>query len=113
MLFLTEPEKLMTMPQHPLNQYPNLVKAIELLDESKYTPEQLVSYDRYLDSVRTWNSTMIHHYDKGWLEGIEKGTETERNRILSIIKALKKGDKTTEEIALEHNETLHFIQTFL
>lgn len=105
------------MPLHPLNQYPNLVKAFELLDESKYTPEQLVTYDRYLDSVRTWNSTMIHHYDKGWLEGVEKGihqgVEAERNRILSIIKSIKKGDKTLEEIALEYNEPLDFIQTFL
>jgi len=109
MLFLTEPEKLMTMPLHPLNQYPNLVKAIELLDESKYTPEQLVSYDRYLDSVRTWNSTMIHHYDKGWLEGIE----AERTRIFAIRKALKTGDKPLEQIALEFNESLDFIQSLL
>jgi predicted transposase/invertase (TIGR01784 family) len=129
MLFLTEPEKLMNMPLFPLERYPNIEKAIELLDESKYTPEQLVSYDRYLDSVRTWNSTMIHHYDKGWLEGIEKGREegiekgieeginqgmeTERNRILAIIKAIKKADKTLEQIALEFNESLDFIQKLI
>lgn len=64
---------------------------------------------------------MIHHYDKGWLVGIEKGREdgihrgvqTESNRILTILKVIKRGCKTLEQIALEFNESIDFIQKLM
>ena len=104
-LFLTEPEKLLDMSTYHLKEYPNLLKAVELLDESKYTPGQLAAYDRYLDSVRTYNDVVKTKID----EGIEIGMEKERNKIISIIEELKKGDKTPEHLALEFNEPIEFI----
>jgi hypothetical protein len=53
--------------------YPNLKKAVELLDESNYTEGQLVAYDKYLDSIRRWNSSMKLSY--------EEGREEAENRI--------------------------------
>jgi hypothetical protein len=47
--------------------YPNLKKTVELLDESNYTEGQLLAYDKYLDSVRTWNSSMKLSYEE-WRE---------------------------------------------
>jgi hypothetical protein len=50
-------------------EYPNLKKAVKLLDESNYTNGQLIAYDNYLASVLSWNSTMIQQYDNGRAEG--------------------------------------------
>jgi len=34
-----------------LHNYPNLLKAVELLDESNYTPGQLLAYEKYMDGI--------------------------------------------------------------
>ena len=121
MLFLTEPEKLQHMRAHPLHEYPNLLKAVELLDESNYTPAQLAAYDRYMDNIRTYNSVMITKYDEGHADGMEKGLEKgmekgrengineERLRLFSIIEEIQKGEKTLEEIATKFNEPIEII----
>jgi predicted transposase/invertase (TIGR01784 family) len=116
-LFLTEPEKLLNMKASDLNEYPNLLKAVELLDESKYTASQLAAYDHYLDNIRTWNSVMITNYDKGLVEGMEKGLEKgkidgimeERNKIMTIMNLLEKREKSPEKIAEEFNEPIEFV----
>lgn len=61
------------MSTKELREYPNLIKAIDLLDESKYTPAQLMSYDRYIDGVYTWNTVMAESYDNGFEKGISEG----------------------------------------
>jgi len=66
------------------HNYPNLIKAVELLDESNYTPGQLIAYDRYLDGIMTWNTTMTDSYDNGFNEGMDKGTSL----ILRLFKKL-------------------------
>ena len=81
-----------------LHNYPNLLKAVELLDESNYTPGQLLAYERYMDSVITWNSTMIESFDNGFEEGMEKGTDL----AIVIINELRIGHKTIDEIALSY-----------
>jgi predicted transposase/invertase (TIGR01784 family) len=100
--FLTEPEKIISMSKHELHDYPNLVKAVELLDESNYTPGQLIAYDKYMDSIITWNSTMIESFDNGFDQGTINA--------ISIIQALKKGDITEEEIAKTFNTTTEVVQ---
>lgn len=121
MLFLTDPEKMLTMLKRPLSEYPNLKKAVELLDESQYTPSQLAAYDSYLDKIMTWNAVMITNYDNGWKEGMEKGVEKgmekgaeigkneARSHFSNIIAELKKGILTPEEIALKFQEPIEFI----
>jgi predicted transposase/invertase (TIGR01784 family) len=116
--FLTEPEKFLAMSKHALHEYPNLVKAVELLDESNYTQGQLIAYDKYMDSIITWNSTMIESYDNGFEEGIEKGIEKGRQDginegsdiSINIIKALKVGGLSTEAIAEQFSVSIKLVQ---
>jgi predicted transposase/invertase (TIGR01784 family) len=113
--FLTEPEKIMTMSTQEKHDYPNLVKAVELLDESNYTPGQLIAYDKYLDGIMTWNSTMVQSFDNGFDEGILKGKQEGReegreegvmlgtDQTIAILRELKIGKKEIDEIASEFN----------
>jgi DNA-binding NarL/FixJ family response regulator len=77
--------------------YPNLKKAVELLDESNYTEGQLVAYDKYLDSIRSWNSSMKLSYEEG------------QQHVVSILRSLKEG-KSVKKIASELNVEDSYIQ---
>lgn len=98
------------MSKHELHEYPNLVKAVDLLDESNYTPGQLIAYDKYMDSIITWNSTMIESFDNGFDDGFEKGMKKGTTHTISIIQALKKGESSVEDIAKSFNTTTEFVQ---
>jgi len=113
-------------------EYPNLKKAVKLLDESNYTNGQLIAYDNYLASVLSWNSTMIQQYDNGRAEGKEegiaegiakgkeegiaegkaKGKEEEWEKILGIIMDLKSG-MPVEEIALKYQVEVELVETLM
>jgi predicted transposase/invertase (TIGR01784 family) len=107
--FLTEPEKIIAMSKHEMHVYPNLVKAIELLDESNYTPGQLIAYDKYMDSIISWNSTMIESYDNGFDEGLEKGRMEATKNLESALSDLKKG-LSIEEVAAKYNFEKGYIE---
>lgn len=85
--------------------YPNLKKAVELLDESNFTDSQLVAYDKYLDSIRSWNSSIKLSYE----EGMEEGKKDERNLTLAIISDLKAG-KSVHAIADTYNVEIEFVE---
>ena len=101
--------------------YPNLKKAVELLDESNYTEGQLVAYDRYLDSIRTWNSSMKLSYEEGVDEGRAAGKEEGRaegkaegikqgaQNLSQALKDLKAG-KSIEEVSETYGFDLSLIQ---
>jgi flagellar biosynthesis/type III secretory pathway protein FliH len=103
-------------------EYPNLKKAVKLLDESNYTNGQLIAYDNYLASVLSWNSTMIQQYDNGRAEGKEegiakgiakgkaKGKEEEWEKILGIIMDLKSG-MPSDEVARKYDVELELVLT--
>jgi predicted transposase/invertase (TIGR01784 family) len=101
--FLTQPEKFIAMPTEYLHNYPNLLKAVELLDESNYTPGQLLAYEKYMDGIMSWNSTMVESFDNGFEEGMEKGMEKGIEKgtdlTIAIINDIRNGQKTVEEIA--------------
>ena len=105
--FLTQPEKFLAMPTEYLHNYPNLLKAVELLDESNYTPGQLLAYDHYMDGIMSWNSTMVESFDNGFEEGmekgieagIEKGIEKGTDLTIAIINDIRNSQKTIDEIA--------------
>ena len=84
--------------------YPNLKKAVELLDESNYTEGQLVAYDRYLDSIRSWNSSMKLSY--------EEGREEERQLILKIINDLRE-KISVDEISSKYGVEVSFVKQFI
>ena len=67
--FLIDPLYVKKLTMESTFEYPNLKKAVKLLDESNYTNGQLIAYDNYLASVLSWNSTMIQQYDNGRAEG--------------------------------------------
>jgi predicted transposase/invertase (TIGR01784 family) len=109
--FLTEPEKILTMPKFDLSEYPNLMKAVELLDQSNYSEAQLYAYDKHLLAVADINQSRIENFDKGYDEGIEKGKEAGRlegfnegkNFTLSILKDLHQGKLSQKEIAEKYS----------
>ena len=51
--YLSEMDKLMSMKEEKFSLPPEILEAMELTDESNYTPEQLLAYDKYLDAIRT------------------------------------------------------------
>ncbi len=117
MTFLAEPEKLITMQKFDISVYPNLMKAVEILDRSNFTIEQQIAYDNHLFAVADINQSNIDSFDRGHGEGIEKGRVEGRvegreegeqiglHRGLSlsraIIRELKKGELSHEEIAIK------------
>ena len=65
-----------TVPQELLD-IPEINKAMEVVEESAYTPEQLLGYDKFWDIIRTentlYNSGVRQGMEKGRLEGREEG----------------------------------------
>ena len=87
------------MSKETLHDYPNLIKAVDLLNESNYTPGQILAYEKYLDSVISWNSTMIESFDNGYEQGLTEGTE----KTLGILQELRSNNLSISEIAGKFN----------
>jgi predicted transposase/invertase (TIGR01784 family) len=105
--YFIDPEYIKTLSMNTQYNYPNLKKAVELLDESNYTEGQLVAYDRYLDSIRSWNSSMKYSFE----EGVDKGAKETEIQILSIIQDLKSG-MSVSDIANKHQVEISYVQKF-
>ena len=116
--FLAEPEKLITMQKFDISVYPNLMKAVEILDRSNFTLEQQIAYDNHLFAVADINQSNIDSYDRGHGEGkeegieigevrgIKKGIEEGLNLSVPIIKELLRGELSYEEIANKFSVTV-------
>ena len=63
MTFLAEPEKLITMPKFDISVYPNLMKAVDLLDRSNFTMAQQIAYDNHLFAVADINQSRMESTD--------------------------------------------------
>jgi hypothetical protein len=79
-----------------LLQNPEISEAVEYLQESAFTPEEMETYDRYWDIVRTEKTYIFDADKKGFTRGIEKGIE--KGEYLSALRILRKG-KPVEEVA--------------
>jgi predicted transposase/invertase (TIGR01784 family) len=101
--FLTQPEKILAMSKETLHDYPNLIKAVDLLNESNYTPGQILAYEKYLDSVISWNSTMIESFDNGYDQGLSEGVEKGAEKTIAIMQALRSGNLSIADIAEKFN----------
>ncbi len=99
--YLTEIDGYMeTVPQELLDN-PEINKAMEVVEESAYTPEQLLGYDKFWDIIRTENTL----YNSGVRQGLEKGMERglEEGRLegrkegmeLGVLKGRKEGLRQT------------------
>ena len=72
--YLTEIDGYMeTVPQELLDN-PEINKAMEVVEESAFSPEQLLGYDKFWDIIRTENTL----YNSGVRQGLEKGMERGR-----------------------------------
>ena len=80
--YLTEIDGYMeTVPQELLD-IPEINKAMEVVEESAYTPEQLLGYDKFWDIIRTENTL----YSSGVRQGREEGrAET----VMAIARRMK------------------------
>ena len=80
--YLTEIDGYMeTVPQELLD-IPEINKAMEVVEESAYTPEQLLGYDKFWDIIRTettlYNSGVRQGQAEGRAEGRAEGLEQGR-----------------------------------
>ena len=100
--YLTEIDGYMeTVPQELLDN-PEINKAMEVVEESAYTPEQLLGYDKFWDIIRTettlYNSGVRQGQAEGRAEGRAEGLEQgraegravgEQTKALDIARNLK------------------------
>lgn len=100
--FLAEPEKLINMQKFDISVYPNLMKAVEILDRSNFTLEQQIAYDNHLFAVADINQTRIESFDKGMEEGFEI--------TLKIIDDLEKGILSMSQIAEKYAKPISNIE---
>lgn len=118
MAFLAEPEKLITMPKFDISVYPNLMKAVDLLDRSNFTMAQQIAYDNHLFAVADINQSRMESFDQGYDEGLEKGINTGKiagiqeglakglQLSIAIYKELQSGILSIEEIAHKYSITV-------
>jgi len=118
MTFLAEPEKLITMQKFDISVYPNLMKAVEILDRSNFTQAQQIAYDNHLFAVADINQTRIESFDKGFdegrvegrakgrFEGIEEGFDL----TLNLIDDLEKGVLSNAELAQKYSKPIEIIE---
>ena len=89
--FLTEMGGSDKVPQEFLDN-PEVKKAVDILEESSYTPAQLEGYDKFWDIVRTertyYKSARRHGYEDGRKEGREEGALEEKKKSAKAMKSL-------------------------
>lgn len=103
--YLTEMGGVNKVPQEFLDN-PEVKKAVDILEESSYTPAQLEGYDKFWDIVRTertyYNSARRHGYAEGKEDGYKKGREEgrEEGRQEGAIEEKKKNAKAMSALGM-------------
>ena len=91
--FLRETKDLHFIPDE-FKDSPELIRAIELAEESAYTAAELEAYDEYLDAISVEKTIRQDSYEDGMEKGIEKG------KAEGIKEGIEKGaEKEKLEIA--------------
>lgn len=86
---------------------PSILEASEYAKESAYTKTELEAYDRYWDSISREKTLITEAFDEGKQIGLEKGKIEELNK--GIIKALKRGKLSIEEIAEDFEVSIEYV----
>jgi len=81
-------EKMVDVPQE-FTDNPELSRAMELAQESSYTPAELEAYDKYWDAVRVEKTLTIDAFQEGKTEGKAEGRNEEK--IAMVQGMLKAG----------------------
>ena len=96
--YLTEIDGYMeTVPQELLD-IPEINKAMEVVEESAYTPEQLLGYDKFWDIIRTENTLYSSGVRQGRAEGIRQTALNLKSMGLGIADIQKATGLSEEEI---------------
>jgi len=114
LMYFTEPNAFdRHLTQEERDRYNEVYEAMEELKTKNFTPEQLLSYELYIDGVRQYVTTMDLVRQEGIQEGLGKGKEEGRQEGIStslqIIEALKKQEETPKEIAMRFNTSLDIV----
>lgn len=93
--YLTEIEESTRNAPQELLDNPEISKALTAVEESAYTDEQLLGYDKFWDVIRTErtivNSAARRGREKGYAEG-------ERDKVLAIARKMKSKGLPVEDI---------------
>ena len=97
--YLTEIDGYMeTVPQELLDN-PEINKAMEVVEESAYTPEQLLGYDKFWDVIRTETTLYNSGVRQGRAEGREEGrAEGRAETVLAIARKMKSKGSSVADI---------------
>lgn len=82
--FLRETKDLSVIPEE-FKDSPEVIKAIELAEESAYTPAELEAYDEYLDAIRVEQTVRHDSYEEGREEERQKNLEEKKAMSLMMI----------------------------
>ena len=86
--FLTEVnEKTLQVPQELLAE-PEIQKAVDVLEESGFTPAQLQGYDDFWDAVRVERTIRESAEERGYAEGMAKGEKAAKVKIAANLLSL-------------------------
>ena len=101
--YLTEIEESTRNAPQELLDNPDISKALTVVEESAYTDEQLLGYDKFWDIIRTertiFNSAVRRGREKGFAEGRAEGfAEGEREKALAIAWKMKERGLPPEDI---------------
>ena len=91
--YLTEiEESTLSVPEEMLTN-PEINKALTVLEESAYTPEQLLGYDKFWDIIRTEKTLYNSAERRGYATGMEKGMAQgmEKGMAQGMAQGIEKG----------------------
>ena len=91
--FLREIDEKTTTVSQELLDIPEIAQAVELAEESAYTPGELTLYESYWDQVSREKTLIMDKYAEGLAEGEAKGIE-------KIAFNMLKANKPLDEISL-------------
>ncbi len=101
--YLTEIDEKTTEVPEELLENPEIKKAVTVLEESAFTPEQLLGYEKFWDIISV-EKTLISSAERkgkaeGIAEGLEKGkAEGEKQKSLEIARNMKSANLPIESI---------------
>ena len=127
--FFTEIQNLTTSIDEDLKNNPSIRHALELLEESGFTTEELDQYERNWDAIRVDRELLDDALSKGEIIGIEKSKkliveaqrkqeeaqrkqiEAQRNSIKTLLKYGIKPEEIATELNLPLDEVNRIIKT--
>ena len=103
--FLREIDEKTNKVSKDLLAVPEIAQAIELAEESAYTPGELNLYDSYWDQVSREKTLIMDKYDEGKAEG---KTEGKAEIAMNMLKDNEPLDKITRYTGLSQDQLLKY-----